>query len=121
MALPRLYRFYTGRPHGLPMDPYAVICDIAASRASYPASELALAGDAAPGLLLHAAGATDDGYRVIDVWESEAAWVRHCATSVVPTVTAYSSPPVVRGLHVRHIVLGNPPAIAIHPERDADD
>jgi hypothetical protein len=28
------------------------------------------------GLLLHAAGPTDEGFRVIDVWESRAAWER---------------------------------------------
>lgn len=102
------------------MDPYAVVCDIAASWATYPASELALRGDAAPGLLLHAAGSTDDGYRVIDVWESEAAWARHCATTGVSTAEL-ASPPVVRRLHVRHIVIGNPTADSPQPRRDSDE
>ena len=54
---------------------YAVVRDVPASWNVY----LQDAQTAAPipaGLLLHAAGPTDEGFRVIDVWESRADWER---------------------------------------------
>ena len=37
--------------------------------------------DAPEGLILHAAGRTDEGVRIIEVWESEEAWHRFVNTS----------------------------------------
>jgi hypothetical protein len=52
---------------------YAVVQDVPASWNVYllgaPRHEQMPAG-----LLLHAAGPTDEGFRVIDVWESQADW-----------------------------------------------
>ena len=60
------------------------------------------------GLLLHVAGPTEEGFRIIEVWESEAAWRRfepflHEAVAALdedvhPRVT-------VRDLHGEHEVL----------------
>ena len=49
-------------------------------------SELGWVGDtgAPEGLHAHAAGATDDGFCVIDVWDSEAAWDTFFADRLMP-------------------------------------
>jgi hypothetical protein len=56
--------------------PYAFVEDIAASWEQYDRFAAAFDGPLPEGLLLHAAGPTDEGFRIIGVWESEAAWDR---------------------------------------------
>ena len=56
--------------------PYAFVEDIAASWERYERFAAAFDGPSPDGLLLHAAGPTDEGFRIIGVWESEAAWDR---------------------------------------------
>ena len=54
---------------------YAFVQDIAATWEQY--EHLAAAIAARPeGLVIHVAGPTDEGFRIIGVWESEAAWER---------------------------------------------
>jgi hypothetical protein len=55
---------------------YAVVSDVAASWEQYSALGEALANPVPSGLLLHVAGPTDEGFRVIDVWASRADWER---------------------------------------------
>lgn len=80
---------------------YALVEDVAASWESYES----FAGDierAQPdGLILHAAGRTDEGFRIIEVWESEEAWRRFAERNDVP-----SAPRFVRELQPTHLVLG---------------
>jgi hypothetical protein len=53
---------------------YALVEDIPASWERYRAIARSIA--AGPrGLVLHVAGPTDEGFRIIEVWESEAAWL----------------------------------------------
>jgi hypothetical protein len=52
---------------------YGVVIDVPASWDTYERVAAALAGTP-PGMIVHAAGPTDEGFRVIDVWESEEAW-----------------------------------------------
>ena len=54
---------------------YAVVQDVPASWEHYASYAAALDGEPA-GLVVHAAGPTDEGFRMIDVWESRAAWHR---------------------------------------------
>ena len=54
---------------------YAVVRDVPASWSAYLQGEQAEA-QAPAGLLLRAAGPTDEGFRVIDIWESRADWKR---------------------------------------------
>lgn len=54
--------------------PYVVVEDVAASWEQYQRFADALAGPAPTGLIVHAAGPTDEGFRIVAVWESEAAW-----------------------------------------------
>ena len=56
--------------------PYAFVNDVAASWEHYESFAKALAGPVPEGLVLHAAGPTDEGFRIIAVWESEDAWER---------------------------------------------
>jgi hypothetical protein len=84
---------------------FAVVYDVAASWTRYPGCQLSHPDGAIAGLLLHAAGATDDGFRIIDVWESEDAFARH-RPGDRPAVPEAVVPPVVRELRVLHIVIG---------------
>jgi hypothetical protein len=87
------------------MAPFAVVYDVAASWTSYPSCQLSLPGGAISGLLLHVAGATDEGFRIIDVWESQDAFARH-RPGDRPVVPEAVVPPVVRELRVLHVVIG---------------
>lgn len=106
-AKARLYRNYTSG-----LDPrfvsYAFVEDIAASWEEYGRLAAALEGGPAPkGLLLHAAGPTDEGIRIVEVWESEEAWVAHLNDPPRETDDTRPHPPSVRReLHPRHVVVG---------------
>jgi len=54
---------------------YVVVGDVAASLEQYARFAAALADPSPPGLILHAAGPTDEGLRVVGVWQSEEAWL----------------------------------------------
>lgn len=53
---------------------YVVVEDVAASWEHYREYTRVLGSLTPKGLILHAAGPTDEGFRVVGVWESEAAW-----------------------------------------------
>jgi len=53
---------------------YAVVQDVPASWNVYLLGAQYQQEEMPTGLLLHAAGPTDEGFRVIDVWESQADW-----------------------------------------------
>ncbi len=83
-------------------EAFAVVYDIAASWQDYHLIREAGPEDSVPGLILHAAGPTQDGFRTIDVWASEDAWqayrprLRHVFDDL-------AEPPVVRELHIGHL------------------
>jgi hypothetical protein len=60
---------------------YAVVEDVAASWESYERSAADLELRRPEGLILHAAGRTDEGVRIIEVWTSEEAWQRFAEAS----------------------------------------
>ena len=72
----RAYTATKPRRGTLASVPYAFVEDVAASWEQYDRFASALAGVAPPGLIVHAAGPTDEGFRIIAVWESEEAWQR---------------------------------------------
>jgi hypothetical protein len=89
---------------------YAFVQDIAASwhdyeRVSAPALEPVPAG-----LVLHVAGPTDEGFRIIAVWESESAWQRFRTERLAPAIACLGGParpePTFRDLHAAHLVVG---------------
>jgi hypothetical protein len=88
-----------------PSVSYAFVEDIAASWEQYGRFAAALEGPIPDGLLFHAAGPTDEGFRIIGVWESEEAWQRFRTDRLDPAAEAVAqTPPTFRALWARHIV-----------------
>ena len=81
---------------------YAVVEDVPASWERYARYAAALADGTPPGLIVSAAGPTDEGFRVIEVWESEAAWSSFRASR--PADDELALAPVVRTLELAHVV-----------------
>jgi hypothetical protein len=89
---------------------YAFVQDLAASWEHYERLAAALIEPSPQGLILHLAGPTDEGVRIIDVWESEQAWQRFQTERLAPAIAALGGParaqPTFRDLHPAHIVHG---------------
>ena len=84
---------------------YVVVEDVAASWEQYGRFADALAGPAPAGLIVHAAGPTDEGFRIVAVWESEEAW-RRFADGLEPAGASHAPLQVFRALHPAHVVYG---------------
>lgn len=84
---------------------YLIVEDVSASWEQYAHVASVLAGPAPAGLIVHAAGPTDEGFRVVALWESEEAW-RHFADRVGSANASPASPQVVRALRPEHVVYG---------------
>jgi hypothetical protein len=84
---------------------YVIVEDVAASWEQYAHVASALAGPAPAGLIVHAAGPTDEGFRLVALWESEQAWRRFAERE-----DSAHAPPVprsvVRVLQPEHVVYG---------------
>jgi hypothetical protein len=90
---------------------YALVQDIASSWEQYEHIAAGLSEPLPPGLILHLAGPTDEGFRIIDIWESEPAWQAFRAERLLPAIAALGGPsrpePTFRELHAAHVVLGS--------------
>jgi hypothetical protein len=84
--------------------PYAFVEDIAASWEHYQRFAAALEGPTPEGLILHAAGPTDEGFRIIGIWESEDAWRRFRRDRLAPDAEVAQTPPTFRALSATHVV-----------------
>jgi hypothetical protein len=84
---------------------YVVVEDIAASWEQYQRFAEALAGPAPSGLIVHAAGPTEEGFRIVAVWESEEAW-RSFADRLGSPEGWPARLQVFRALHPAHVVYG---------------
>ena len=97
---------------------YAYVQDVASSWEQYEGVGAALVDPPPDGLILHVAGPTDEGVRIIDVWENEEAWERFRRERLAPAIAALGGPsrpePTFRELHPEHVVLRNR---AASPER----
>ena len=86
---------------------YAFVQDVAASWQQYErfASAISLRPE---GLILHVAGPTDEGFRIIGIWESESAWKRFEGEHLLDRAPAGppSPPATFRALHPEHVVFG---------------
>lgn len=102
---------------------YVLVEDVPASWERYEVVARSLAWSA-PGLLLHVAGPTDEGFRIVEVWESEDAW-RDFAPAfdrILDAVDPDLRPrAAIRGLHPSHLVLGEPWAVQPGTGRDMED
>jgi hypothetical protein len=89
--------------------PYAFVQDVASSWEQYERFAAALVEPAPPGLILHVAGPTDEGFRIIALWESEEAWQDFRAGRLAPAIAALGGPsrpaPTFRDLHPTHVVI----------------
>lgn len=89
---------------------YACVQDIAASWHDYLRLTTPTLEPAPRGLILHLAGPTDEGVRIIGVWEAEDAWTAFQTERLAQAVTALGGrgrpEPTFRGLHVAHQVVG---------------
>ena len=89
---------------------YAFVQDIAASWHDYQQIAAALVEPAPTGLILHVAGPTDEGFRIIAIWESEPAWQRFRVERLAPAIAFLGGParpePTFRGLRPVHLVVG---------------
>jgi len=90
---------------------YAYVQDVASSWEQYEGVAAALVDPPPDGLILHVAGPTDEGVRIIDVWESEEAWERFRSERLAPAIAALGGPsrpePTFRDLRPEHVVLRN--------------
>lgn len=87
---------------------YAVVQDVPASWETYGRIADALGDEVPEGLLVHVAGRTDEGFRMIDVWESKDAWGRFRDGRLQPIVDRHvgGSPlhTTFRELAIEHLV-----------------
>ena len=88
---------------------YAYVQDVASSWEQYQGVVAALVDPPPDGLILHVAGPTDEGVRIIDVWESEEAWQRFRSERLDPAIAALGGParpePTFRDLHPEQVLL----------------
>ena len=84
---------------------YVVVEDVAASWEQYGRFADALDGPAPAGLILHAAGPTDEGFRIVGVWESEDAW-RDFAAQLDAGSDSPEPAHALRALRPKHIIYG---------------
>jgi hypothetical protein len=83
---------------------YVVVEDVAASWEHYRRVADALAGPPPSGLIVHAAGPTDEGFRIVGVWESEQAW--RSFSERLDGAEPSEPIPVLRALQPEHVVYG---------------
>lgn len=90
--------------------PYAFVQDVPASWHRYAPVSAALIDPIPPGLILHLAGPTEEGFRIIAVWENEAAFDAFRTGRLAPSLAlvggAACPQPAFRELRPRHIVAG---------------
>lgn len=88
---------------------YAYVKDVPASWEQYKRVASSLIEPRPTGLILHMAGPTDEGVRIIDLWDSEAAWERYRTERLEPAIAALGGPsrpePTFRDLYPEHVVL----------------
>jgi hypothetical protein len=100
----------------LPGTRFAVVHDIAASWDHYRLVRLEVDGAEVEGLILHAAGRTDEGFRTIDVWDTEVAWLRY-RVRLDNAFDDLAMPPVVREFRVSHLVSPEFPSRNLRADR----
>jgi hypothetical protein len=103
---------------------YAFVQDIASSWEQYERVAARLTDPPPPGLLLHLAGPTEEGFRVIDIWDSEEAFDRFRSERLGPAIAALGGParpePTSRELHAKHLVIGAIDSIALSTTRQTE-
>ena len=91
-------------PIDAPAVSYVVVEDVAATWEQYAPIADALSGSVPSGLILHAAGPTDEGFRIVEVWQDEGAR-RRFLERFAPQ-PAGSACHVIRSLQPEHVIFG---------------
>jgi hypothetical protein len=95
---------------------YAFVQDVPATWDTYREIAEALGPTAPTGLVLHAAGPTDEGFRMIGIWESREAWDRfrdeRLRAILDGLVNGSRAEPTFRELEVRHLLSGGGKSLA---------
>ena len=96
---------------------YAVVQDVPASWCDFERVSTAVVEPVPIGLILHVAGPTDEGIRVIEVWENERSWERFSAARLAPSLAALGDTTArqsrFRDLHAHQLVLGMPGSVVL--------
>ncbi len=91
---------------------YAFVQDIAASWHDYDRLVATTFEPIPFGLIVHLAGPTEEGIRIINLWESEQAWQAFESERLVPALAAQGDhalpAPRFRDVQPAHIVFGPP-------------
>lgn len=94
---------------------FAVVQDVPATWERYRRYAEAVERPPA-GLIVHAAGPTDEGYRIIELWETEDAWRRFAATVLAHAADGdepLAARPVLRTFTTAHVVPGGDPGALV--------
>jgi hypothetical protein len=88
---------------------YACIHDVASSWTDYERAAATLVDPPPRGLLAHIAGPTDEGVRIIEIWDDEDTAARFRDERLDPVVAMLTDPlsrgSVVRELHAAHVFI----------------
>jgi hypothetical protein len=85
---------------------YAVVRDVAASWEQYACIAAAMSDPAPAGLILHLAGPTDEGFRTIDLWQSDQAWQTFRSSRLEPAAATAAPRSTLRDLRPANVVVG---------------
>lgn len=86
---------------------YALVTDLPVSWATYEELASTLLDELPAGLIVHAAGPTDEGVRIVDVWQSENHYRVFREQQLRPLLAGRAGSPTAslfRDLRVRHLV-----------------
>ena len=90
---------------------YAFVQDVAASWELYRRVTAPTLEPLPEGLVLHVAGPTEEGFRVISVWTNEHAWRRFHDERLAPAIAALGGPArpeaTFRELNAGHVLVGD--------------
>jgi hypothetical protein len=90
---------------------YAFVQDVPATWDTYRGVAETLEAESPEGLVIHVAGPTDEGFRMIGIWDSPEAWDRfredHLRTMLESLAGRSRIQPTYRELNVAHLVVNS--------------
>jgi hypothetical protein len=88
---------------------YACVQDIPINWQSYEVIRATLVDPEPDGLIAHLAGPTDEGVRIIEIWDTQERWDEFRANRLTPAIQALHVPrrrePTFRALDAKHFIL----------------
>ncbi|HEX7105725.1 MAG TPA: hypothetical protein VF218_07160 [Acidothermaceae bacterium] len=91
--------------------PYACVHDVPSSWTEYERAAESLVDPLPRGLLAHLAGPTDEGVRIIEIWDDEASAASFRDERLSPMIALLTDAPshrsAVRDLHAVHLVIAD--------------